>query len=231
MALSNKRKLAKLAKKQKKRKLQLSKRNKTSGYISNSYGEDSVQTFELMKESWSDQYLDKSGLDYFVDEDHHHGDTPYCPVDLIEMTTSDAINELASSLEANFPLDLSRYHYLCLALNGWNLAKQASLSTDLIAVGLSSEIDCEILSKDKAEETLQYVIDEVNNNGLYKLLNVLVVDMILSKFTSEDRGGIIVNVAVNKGEKKKVLDNAAMIDELLEKRRGLLEMDEEKLLA
>ena len=140
MALSDKKRLAKLKKKQKKRKRNLANKNRQVIHENqrDSFLESPLfvlPTFDNRLEIHTRHvgYLNDVDYEDFNDEDHNvRADSVYkgCPVHKIIGVTTFYLQYLANKLNNQFNFGVDIFHYLAVTVDAWNIARGAFITED-----------------------------------------------------------------------------------------------------
>jgi len=219
MALSNKNKLLKRLKKMKKRKKILAKRARHS-VVSRDVDEDN----ELKNEPIS-TFSEKRNADYlsecyeeFLDDDDACDEDEVSSVDSINMQCSDLINALADKIEDEFHSGLTRFQNLCIAFDGWNLAKDSMLDINVVSTDLAGylEEETEIDEGIDLVQLLQFIADEIKSEEKYQKLPVVLMELSLTRLHHLDLGIVMVTACPLKGKRQMLLNDVKM--ELAEER-------------
>ena len=215
MALSDKKRLAKLQKKKQKRKVKLLNKKRSPNHI-NTYQQDHFTQDERPISFNASEKKDINHLtgnyDIFEDDDYVDMENydDICPVHTILACVSDYIHELGHELEISYDFDISRFNHLCIVVYAWNLAKEKSLDIKELAADLEDEFNADGNELDYFDiiEALESTRDKIINNDNNKAAPVVITELFLMRMRPDDLGGILVKLKVLQGHKEKLLEKA-----------------------
>ncbi|WP_440617814.1 hypothetical protein [Cysteiniphilum sp. 6C5] len=182
MALSDKKRLAKLLKKKQKRKNKRNKKSKSLHHLTHSdvylptpffglsdYEQDYNDGHIIIETHIKEINYLSDDYDEFEDEDHDvNPDSTYkgCPVHKLIETTIEYLKILSARLDNKYHFGLDTFYYLSIAVDGWNLAKDHNVDINQVANELEDELDCYgyDIDSDDIISALEFASNEVKND-------------------------------------------------------------------